>query len=128
MSRKNNRARRKARKERKLSYEQAVQEFEKKYPLRGSVPGPTLLNFMEHFMGREYADARLREAKDPMKMDNILMEKRKVLWEEFNRNGNWKDGVDHLPQGWAKVDEPEMASEPVTYEDLKDPTKFQEIK
>ena len=119
MSRKNNRSRRKARKERKIAYEQAVKEFNQKYPLRGSIPGPTLLNFMEHFMGREYAEARLREAKDPMNFDNILMEKRKELWEEFKRNGNWQKGLDHLPQGWGNVEVAQTETEPVTYEDLK---------
>ena len=126
MSRKNNRSRRRARRERKESYKRALKAFNEKYPLRGTIPGPTLLNFMAYFRGREYADARLREATDPLKFDNILMKKRRELYDEFIRNGNWKRGVDHLPKGWAKIP-PKLDMEPVIYEDLEDHTKFQKL-
>ena len=93
-------------------------DFHEKYPSRGSIPGPTLLNFMSHFLGKEVADARLAEAKDPFDIDNIFMERKKKLYEEFKRNGNWKNGVVDLPSGWGSVETEEERTEPLTYEDL----------
>tara|TARA_B000000557_G_scaffold245122_1_gene227210 strand:+ start:41 stop:415 length:375 start_codon:yes stop_codon:yes gene_type:complete len=119
MSRRNSRRRRKERKERKVAYKKAMEDFHNKYPSRGSIPGPTLLNFMAHFLGEEVAHARLAEAKDPFNIDNIFMEKKRKLYEEFKRNGNWKNGVSDMPVGWGKVDEEQEREEPLTYEEIK---------
>jgi len=119
MSRRGNKKRRAERRARKVAYEQALSAFFERYPTRGSCPGPTLLNFIARFLGREAADARLREAKDSRKFDNILMERRRVLYEAFKRNNSWRAGVDHLPPGWEREAPIAEAPGPVTYEDLE---------
>lgn len=107
------------RRERKLSYDEAIKAFHERYPNRGTCPGPTLLNFIAHFLGREAADQRLREAKDPLKYDNILMERKRKLYEEFKRNKRWREGFEGLPPGWEKEpQEVEEGAGPITYEDL----------
>ena len=114
VSRRNNKKRRAERRERKLAYQEAMSAFFKRYPTRGTCPGPTLLNFMAQALGRAVADKRLREAKDPLKYDNILMERRRALYEAYKRNNRWQEGVDHLPPGWEREALSSGASSPIT--------------
>ena len=70
-------------------------------------------------MGREAADKRLREAKDPLKYDNILMERKRALYEQFKRNNRWREGVEGLPPGWEREPLELESTRPVTSEELE---------
>ena len=95
-----------------------MKAFEERYPNRGTCPGPTLLNFIALCLGREAADQRLREAKDPLKYDNILMERKRALYEEYKRNNRWREGLEGLPPGWEKEPLELESTRPVTSEEL----------
>ena len=114
MSRRNNRSRRNTRKNRKEAYRNAMKAFHEKYPERGTIPGPLILNVIAMCYGRAEADRRLREAKDPFKFDNVLMKIKRELYEEYCRNNNWKKGVDDLPVGWGKEKRDLDAMTPIT--------------
>jgi hypothetical protein len=103
MSRRNSRARRKNRKERLEALRQAKADFNTKFPERGTTPTALMLNMIALKYGREEASARLSEATDPLKFDNILMKKKAELRKEFFRNDKWREGVESLDHsGWAK--------------------------
>ena len=119
MSRRDNKKRRAARRARRAAYSEAMRAFEERYPARGTCPGPTLLNVIARFLGREAADERLREAKDPLKYDNILMERKRALYEHFKRNNRWREGVEGLPPGWEREPLELESTRPVTREELE---------
>jgi hypothetical protein len=102
MSRKNNRARRQARRERKEGLAEAKRAFAEKYPTRGSSPTALMLNIIEQSQGKWKALERYRESVDPLSFDVFLMKKQAELRREFFRNNKWREGVESLGhEGWC---------------------------
>ena len=107
MSRKNNKARRQARRERKEGIEKAKKAFEEKYPSRGAQPTALMLNIIEQSEGREVAEARFRESVSPLSYDVFLMGKKKELRRGFFRHNRWQEGVESISEaGWERPSRP----------------------
>ena len=102
MSRRANQKRRKQRRNRKLALEQAKKDFHQKYPERGYYLPLFIINSYDQMYGREYASQRFQENRDPLLFDNILMEKKRKLYDYFFANNRWQKGVESLKTpGWA---------------------------
>ena len=118
MSRKHNRKRRQARRERKVAYQEARKAFEERFPNRGLNLGPTMLNFIAQARGMAYAQRRCKEAWNPLNYDNILMERKRALLDEFNRHNNWRKSIDEFPPGWERDELTRQRHEALASEEL----------
>lgn len=102
MSRRANQKRRKKRRNRKLSLEQAKKDFHQKYPERGYCLPLFVINAYAQIYGREYANQRFQENRDSLLFDNILMKKKRKLYDYFFSHNRWQKGLDSLKTpGWA---------------------------
>ena len=102
MSRRSNHKRRKNRRERKLALEQAKTEFHQKYPERGDYLPLFIINIYAQMYGVEYARRRFSESRNPLDFDNILMEKKRKLYDYYFSHNRWKKGLDSLNiPGWT---------------------------
>ena len=101
MSRRSNHKRRKNRRERKLALEQAKTEFHQKYPERGYYLPLFIINTYAQMYGVDYAQRRFNESRNPLNFDNILMEKKRKLYDYYFSHNRWKKGVSSLnTTGW----------------------------
>lgn len=101
MSRRSNQKRRKLRRKRKLALEQAKNEFHQKYPEKGYYRPLFIINMYAQMYGREYAQQMYDENRDPLKFDNILMRKKRKLYDYYFSHNRWKEGIDALnTPGW----------------------------
>ena len=102
MSRRANQKRRKQRRSRKLALEQAKKDFHQKYPERGYYLPFFIINAYARIYGCKYANQRFQENRDPFLFDNILMKKKRKLYDYFFSHSRWQKGVESLETpGWT---------------------------
>ena len=102
MSRRSNHKRRKHRRERKLALKKAKADFHQKYPERGYYLSLFMINAYALMYGEEYAQRRFDKNLDPLDFNNILMKKKRELYDHYFSHNRWKKGLDSLnTPGWT---------------------------
>jgi hypothetical protein len=88
-----------------------------------------MLNFIAQARGMAYAQRRCKEAWNPLNYDNILMKRKRALFDEFKRHNNWRKSIDEFPPGWERDEltrqrHEALASEELTLEEDSEVIRF----